>query len=101
MSDFSTSVSRVARREHKCSCCRTAIEVGTKYIRHSGRYDGGFYSIAAHADCMHHEAHLNKMSGLHADDWRQLWEHFEECGACAFEDAPAAVRARFIPQPAL
>lgn len=39
---FWTSVNRKARKEHKCAYCEKVIQVGDRYSRETGKYDGEF-----------------------------------------------------------
>lgn len=53
MSDFCNPIERpVARKAHRCDVCNATIAVGTRYARWSGRYDGAWYSCAAHGPCL-------------------------------------------------
>lgn len=40
-----------ARKSHRCSACGTRIDVGTRYNRFSGKFDGDMFSIATCSDC--------------------------------------------------
>jgi len=47
---FHSSTTRVARKDHKCSLCGTAIKKGDKYIDFAGKYYD-FYSGKHHEKC--------------------------------------------------
>jgi ribosomal protein L24E len=51
MSEFQTSSTRKAQKQHKCQCCYKPIEPGTQYVRHAGCNDGDFYWFVFHENC--------------------------------------------------
>jgi hypothetical protein len=52
MSDFSTYIEVVARKEHKCAYCSKPIAKGEAHDKWSGVYDGAFCSNRAHFACL-------------------------------------------------
>lgn len=58
------SVTRKARKEHRCECCRMPILKGVTYDRHSSLYDGHWSHASMHSDC--HE--LTRHIQLHVCD---------------------------------
>jgi hypothetical protein len=51
---FNSEETRTARKAHKCEHCRKPIDIGAKYRRSAGVFEGGFYCWKEHSDC--HEA---------------------------------------------
>ena len=51
MSDFFTTRKMKSLKERKCSLCGETIEVGERYSRYSGKYEGDFFDEKYHIDC--------------------------------------------------
>lgn len=49
--EFCNSVTRKARKDHRCSECRRAIMAGETYEEHSGKWDGGMETFRWCAHC--------------------------------------------------
>lgn len=43
MMEFYNEEWPIAKKEHECECCGKKIEVGEKYCRQSGKYEGDFF----------------------------------------------------------
>ena len=71
MSDFHTSKTVLAKKEHKCVYCSKPIAKGELYQKWSGRYDGAFYSEQGHLDCV---GKVGKMCGV-----CQSNQYYDEC----------------------
>ena len=52
MPEFFSDSRPVARKEHICCECGTAIEKGEKHYSCSGKWDGDFLSYRQHLDCL-------------------------------------------------
>lgn len=42
-----------AKKKHRCEACGITIEVGERYLRFSGKFDGGMFAQATCSDCQH------------------------------------------------
>lgn len=51
MSDFNEQTTPTARKAHTCFACGDKIDIGEKYLRNTGCYEGDFYSSAEHSTC--------------------------------------------------
>jgi len=51
MVEFAEVRHPVAKKKHKCEICGKVIEVGEKYHRYSGKYEGEFYDCKYCTDC--------------------------------------------------
>ena len=51
MSDFGTSFTPVARKDHRCAWCGHEIVAGMKYYRYTGMFEGEFQNWAMHLEC--------------------------------------------------
>lgn len=49
--DFHTTNMKKARKAHVCEGCGQAIDIGEYYVKNVGKWDGDFYSFAAHRFC--------------------------------------------------
>ena len=45
-------VERKARKAHQCEWCFEAIPAGEKYQRSSGTYEGYWWTVKAHPECL-------------------------------------------------
>lgn len=72
--DFHTNKDvKAARKAYRCEQCGTLIEVGQPYKRHSGVWEGDFYTQAAHPEC--HNASV-AYANLH-DLWGETFPFFQ------------------------
>jgi hypothetical protein len=60
MSDFYKFNLTKARKVHRCCECFGEIQIGEIYYRHSGTWEGDFYSSKNCDDCEHLRSDLNK-----------------------------------------
>ncbi|UGL61934.1 hypothetical protein SEA_EASTWEST_51 [Arthrobacter phage EastWest] len=51
MSDFATTTTRTAAKQHRCEECWRTIEQGEKYTRSAGVWEGDFWTLKACAQC--------------------------------------------------
>lgn len=65
MLEFYSQHERKARKEHTCSLCRGTINIGDKYIRYSGGYNGEYYDDKYHVTC---QAVINEYCGRNGDN---------------------------------
>lgn len=49
--DFYNSRKHIAKKEHICEMCGEKINVGEKYYRQSGKFDGEFFDRKLHIHC--------------------------------------------------
>ena len=68
-----------ARKPHCCCYCERRIEVGDKYTRWTGIYDGDFISSAAHPKCLA----FRQTMDLYEDEHPDPGEFVEEMEAAA------------------
>jgi hypothetical protein len=60
MSDFYQSRTPKARKNHRCCECAGKIKIGEVYFRHSGVWEGDFFTYKNCDDCEHLRAELNE-----------------------------------------
>jgi hypothetical protein len=63
MSDFHSSQTITARKQHRCTECGGIIEAGEQYDRHAGNYGGDFYTY--------------KLCGLCGQAWRWFGREYD------------------------
>lgn len=51
MLEFYTSTCHTARKRHTCLLCGEDIEIGERYLRESGKYEGEFFDSCYHLEC--------------------------------------------------
>jgi hypothetical protein len=52
MSDFyNQSVTRTARKDHRCTYCGESIDRGGEYVFQKGNYDGSWFESKMHDEC--------------------------------------------------
>lgn len=78
--EFSSSVKRKARKEHRCDECRRTIQPGETYELNVGMYDGMFNTNKVCAHCLIATAWLAKNCGGYVTDavLEDIREHIEE-----------------------
>lgn len=84
MTEFQTQRTLTARKPHKCFLCGADIQIGEKYVRYSGKYDGDFFDQCFHTDCVYL---LDKFCREQRDeeyspDWVTDWISDRVCYSC-------------------
>lgn len=51
MLEFYNYNTRTAKKEYQCDLCGEKINVGEKYVRYSGKYDGYMFDDKYHTQC--------------------------------------------------
>lgn len=49
---FSKVCNPTAKKKHKCDLCGECIDIGEKYYRYTGIYDGRFFDNKYHPECI-------------------------------------------------
>ena len=71
--EFWNETAPVAKKPHKCDACRQPIEVGTRYARMAGKFDGVFFTVIQHEECRAAEIAIAREKGLFGgEDWVHL-----------------------------
>lgn len=88
MLEFSTSKILTAKKEHTCDLCGQKIEVGEKYNRYSGKFDGSFFDCCYHESCFDIIGKYCRIEGEeeYSEDWLQEWIYDKVCRDCPNEE---------------
>lgn len=84
MLEFYTSRFPKARKIHKCDLCGGTINVGEKYHRYSGKYDGDMFDDKYHIHCQNMiQSYCLEQNDTEYDNWSvQDWLHDQYCVEC-------------------
>jgi len=84
MIEFSTTKKMKSRKQRKCSLCRETIEVGERYARYSGKYEGDFFDEKYHIGCYNLIGEYCLSTGENEyDDWCVMdWIADRVCSDC-------------------
>lgn len=84
MLDFYDSTTPKARKEHICDLCGQKIQIGEKYSRFRGKYDGDMFDIKHHLLCERICRAYCEWAGdkEYDNDRVQDWLHDEICYDC-------------------
>lgn len=68
--EFFTTREMKSRKQRKCSLCGEIIEVGERYARYSGKYEGEFFDEKYHIGCYNLIGeYCQHTGGNEYDDW--------------------------------
>jgi hypothetical protein len=62
-----------ARKAHKCAECGSAIAIGEKYHRHSGKYDGNMYTEKVCRRCDYDRIRVVEHELAEGCRWGESW----------------------------
>lgn len=84
MLEFHTSRLLSAKKIHKCSLCGGTINVGEKYNRFSGKYDGDMFDDKYHVACQNMiQSYCLDQNDTEYDNWSVAdWLHDKYCVEC-------------------
>jgi len=84
------------RKNYQCACCLQQIAKNERHLYQAQVCDGELLAFRMHSDCRDWEVFLNQQNGLYYDDYTPLHEHVANGGLGVLEQAPEAVRQRFV-----
>jgi hypothetical protein len=96
---FSRSVTRTARKEHKCCECCEPIPVGATYEHYIGKWDGDLSTYKTCASCVEIRNHFACNGWVFTMLWADLEEGFfpdMRAGGPCMEGLSAAAKGRLF-----
>ncbi len=66
--EFGHESDPVAKKNHICDQCQSEIQIGEKYIRFYGKWDGDIATYKAHLDCEQVAKKVWEMADLDIDE---------------------------------
>jgi hypothetical protein len=89
-----TTATPVARKEHRCTECREAIQIGTKYERTEGLWSGAWSTFKTCLSCVEIRDHFSCDGWVYGSLWEDLEQNFfpdmRAGGPCMDGLSPAA-----------
>ena len=84
MLEFYSSSEHKARKPHKCHLCRQEINIGEKYKRESGKWEGDFFDRCSHMHCARiiSEYISDSQEQEYDTDWINNWLSDTYCCEC-------------------
>jgi hypothetical protein len=86
MADFFCESEHVARKKHLCDFCSTAINIGERYTKATGVFEGDFFVLKEHLDC--HAASIKSMQLSGDYSFMPLWDMDDEDRVWIKQDYP-------------
>lgn len=83
MMEFYSERLLTAQKLHICELCNNPIDIGCKYYRESGKFDGEFFDRCLHTHC--HNAEVEYCREVDTVfNWSQIIDYIQEvyCGEC-------------------
>jgi len=69
----------IANKEHKCDECNRKIQVGEKYERYTGKFEGEIFTNKTCTDCLSLRNEYFCGGWCYGQLWEHMWEHVLEC----------------------
>lgn len=76
--EFSETVIVTARKPHRCRACRGEIQPGDRYERHTGKFDGDFYSDPICRRCCYDTVRVVEHELAEGCRWHEAWPAYTE-----------------------
>jgi hypothetical protein len=86
MTDFHSQSEHVARKDHLCDFCSTAIKKGERYSNSTGVFEGDFFVWKEHLDCRAAGLESMRLSGDYS--YESMWNMDDEVRAWIKQDYP-------------
>ncbi len=86
MTDFFCESEHVARKDHLCDFCSTTINIGERYAKATGVFEGDFFVLKEHLDCR--AAGLKRMQLSGDYSFMPLWDMDDEDRVWIKQDYP-------------
>ena len=85
MLEFYTVRKSKSRKQRKCSLCGEIIDIGERYTRYSGKYDGDFFDEKYHISCYNliDEYCNQSIDNEYDEDWVNDWIVDTVCADCS------------------